>query len=199
MPVYFLPKSPKSMPMSMSMPMPVYASASTIPIFDLNRAAGPVNTPDNPFFIHDRPGSPGSGPSPRLPEIGQYGEADLSLGLHRLGIDGTYSPNRNRAGSPRPVLEHEGSASFEATQSLIQSLAQMRALGRCRMPQAAVAGPSNPPAGLVARGPALPIPVFEIAPTIPLPASPRTGSARTTYRLRDEEGASDDASAVVTE
>ncbi|KAG9087968.1 hypothetical protein FS749_002512 [Ceratobasidium sp. UAMH 11750] len=194
MPVYVLPKSPKSMPM----PMPVCASASTMPIFDLNRTSGPTNPPDNPFGIHDRPHSPNSGLAPRLPEVGRYGGADPSLGRHNA-----YSPNRRDAGSSRRVSGHECSASFEATQSLTQSLAQMRALrGRPvrRMPQAPIAGPSSPPTGLVAPRPRvrLPIPTFDIAPTVPLPESPWTGRAHTSYQPYDQD-ATDDPSAILTE
>ncbi|KAG8695216.1 hypothetical protein FRC08_007967 [Ceratobasidium sp. 394] len=183
MPVYVLPESPKSMPM----PMPVYAS--TMPIFDLNRTSGPTNPPDNPFGIHDYPRSPNSGRPPRLPEVGRYNP---------------YSPNRRDAGSSRRVSGHECSASFEATQSLARSLAQMRALRSRpvgRMPLAPIAGPPNPSTGLVAPRPRvrLPIPTFDIAPTVPLPDSPWTGRAHTSYQPHDEEHATDDPNAIPTE
>ncbi|KAG9088809.1 hypothetical protein FRC06_001834 [Ceratobasidium sp. 370] len=203
------PKPPMSM--SMSMPTPAYASDSTTPIFDIGRVSAtfvvPTNPPDNPFSNDDCCGSSSPILASRLPDIGQHGEADMSLGLRRLDPDSIHLPNRNDAGSHRSASEHECSASFEATQSLAHSLLQMRALARGRppgrMPQAPISGPSSrvhPPAGLaVPRVSTRPIPTFELAPTVPLPESPWAGSARARHRLYGEENTADDASAVLTE
>ncbi|KAG8746164.1 hypothetical protein FRC10_006030 [Ceratobasidium sp. 414] len=206
MSVHASPKRPTPTPTPM--PMPTYASDSTMPIFDISRGSatpvGPTNPPDNLFSNDTRRGSANSGLALRLLEIDQYGKGNLSLNPRRVSIDSSYSPNKSVAASPRPVLEPEFSTSFEATQCLIRSLWQMRTRGR--MHQAQVPGPSGmmpPPSGLVAPGSRprsmLPIPTFEIAPTVPLPDSPRTEFAHTRYQLYGEENAADDASAVLTE
>ncbi|KAG8737553.1 hypothetical protein FRC10_008066 [Ceratobasidium sp. 414] len=200
MSVHASPKCPTPTPMPMS--MPTYASDSTMPIFDISRASttplDPTNPPDNLFSNDARRGSANSGLALRLLEIDQYGKSNLSLNPRRCLI------SQSVAASPRPVLEPEFSTSFEATQSLIRSLWQMRTRGR--MHQAPVPGPSGmmpPPSGLVAPRSRprsmLPIPTFEIAPTVPLPDSPRTELAHTRYQLCGEENAADDASAILTE